>query len=170
MATMQVECPTCAAILELDAAHRDREVECGSCEAVFVAKPRRSESSKRVEAKRPRDGADQDEDDRDHRERRKPRKKSKKRQSQRDDERSERTHYGDAGLAVGFISLLLFWCPIGPPITLLGIIISAVGLRSAYPGTAIFGLIMNILMFIFSLLMLLVFRHAANQAGIMPQP
>ena len=76
MATITVNCPTCDCQLELDAAHRGQEVECGSCHQVFVAKPQRSDRDDR-ERRRDRD-RDDDEDDRPSRRRR--------RRSRRDDD------------------------------------------------------------------------------------
>lgn len=147
MATITVQCPTCDSELELDAAHRGQEVECGSCHQVFVAKPARADRDDRREVERPRKKSsaprrrprryeDDDDYDDDYYERRRR-------------EKETGTGLGDASLIIGVVAVFVFWCPvIGIPLTLVGLILGGMGLRSAHNGTAIAGLVLNILFMI----------------------
>ena len=75
MATVRVTCPTCSAELEIDEKHVGQEVECGSCQQVFVSAP--PEGKKKPYRMR---RSDHDEDDD-----RRPR-----RRSRRDDDDDDR--------------------------------------------------------------------------------
>lgn len=156
MATITVKCPTCDSELELDAAHRGQEVECGSCHQVFVAKPARADREER-------DGRS-DRSERDDRPRKRPPARRRSRRYEDDDdfdddyydrrrEKGGDTGLGDASLIVGVVAVFVFWCPpIGIPLTLVGLILGAMGLRSAHNGTAIAGLVLNILFMIGALI------------------
>ncbi len=148
MATISVRCPTCDCELELDAQYRGQEVECGSCHQVFVANPAKSrapekedppEERRRSSRKRSRRYADEDEDyDDDFYDRRRSRRGSE-----------DGSGLGDASLILGILAVFTFWCPfIGIPMTLVGLILGALGLRSSRNGTAIAGLVLNIIFFI----------------------
>lgn len=160
MATITVKCPTCDSELELDAAHRGQEVECGSCHQVFIAKPARSDRD--------------DRDDPPPRERkRKPARRRSRRYEDEDDdydddyyERRRResgndTGLGDASLIIGVVAVFVFWCPvIGVPLTLVGLILGTLGMRASRNGTAIAGVILNVLFMIGALLFVFAFGFA----------
>lgn len=164
MATITVTCPTCDCQLELDAAHRGQEVECGSCHQVFIATPARPDRKRSDRG--PRDDRDDDEYDRPPPPRR--RSSSRRRRYEDDDydddyydrrrrEETEGSGLGDASLILGVVAVFVFWCPIiGGPLTLVGLILGALGLRSSRNGTAIAGLILNILFLLASLLFMLI--------------
>lgn len=67
MPTIHVTCPACRSVLELDAEHAGREIECGSCLKVFVARPDDPPAASRSGRSRRRDD---DEEDRERRRRR----------------------------------------------------------------------------------------------------
>ncbi|QEL16506.1 DUF4190 domain-containing protein [Limnoglobus roseus] len=162
MATITVTCPTCDSRLELDAVHRGQEVECGSCHQVFIAKVARPERD---------DGDEEWDRDRDRDKDRGRRRSSSRRRSRRyededddfDDDYYERrrreagegTGLGDASLVLGVIGIFGLCCPvIGVPLTIVGVVLGAMGLRSNRNGTAIAGLILNILFLLGALVVL----------------
>ena len=130
MATITVTCPTCDSRLELDAAHRGQEVECGSCHEVFIAKPARPERDGRE------DEFDRDRDkDRDRDRRRRSSRRRSRRYEDDDDfdddyyerrrhEAGESSGLGDASLIIGVVAVFVFWCPIvGATLTIVGLIL-----------------------------------------------
>lgn len=68
-----VRCPACAARLELGDEHLGREVDCGACGAVFVARPDAPPPRDEADEPRPRRRRRYDEDDEDDRPRRRRR-------------------------------------------------------------------------------------------------
>lgn len=155
MATITVTCPTCACQLEIDAQYRNQEVECGSCNQIFVAKPARAEREERDEPRpskrreKPRSRRsnryEDDEDDfEEYEERRQRRRRTQ-----------EGTGLGDASLIMGILAIFVFWCPIiGGPLTVVGVVLGALGIKATNNGTAIAGLILNILFLIVTLVFL----------------
>jgi hypothetical protein len=156
MATITVECPTCRSELEIDAQYRNQEVECGSCNQVFIAKPRREETERRPSSRR------QDRDDWDEPQERRtpqrgdpPRSRRANRYEDEDDyedyerQRTRRqtkqgTGLGDASLILGIVAMFVFCCPpIGIPLTIIGLVLGVLGCFSTNNGTAIAGLILN---------------------------
>lgn len=156
MATITVRCPTCECELELDARYQGQEVECGSCQQVFVAKPQTDRRSSRESGRDPeprsersagsrgprrsRRYADEDDDyDDDFYDRRR----------RRD---NDGTGLGDASLIIGILSVFVFWCPlIGIPLTLVGLVLGCLGLRSNRNGTAIAGVVLTAMFLLGSL-------------------
>lgn len=148
MATISVRCPTCECELELDAQYRGQEVECGSCHQVFVAKP---QAERRPEREPERE---RERDDRPERKSSRNPRRSRRYADEDDDydddfyDRRRRrdndgTGLGDASMIIGIVSVFVFWCAIvGIPLTLVGLILGCLGLRSNRNGTAIAGVIL----------------------------
>jgi hypothetical protein len=148
MPTIRVTCPTCATALELDAQHDGQEVQCGSCNQIFVAK-KQSSGSSRSSASGSRARDDRDDDDDDDR----PRRRSRSRRDDDDDYDDEPrpkppgTSLATAAMVLGIISLPLSLCCglLGVPCSILAIIFGAIGLRSPARGQATTGIILGLL-------------------------
>ena len=54
------------------------------------------------------------------------------------------------------MAVFVFWCPIlGGPLTVVGIVLGALGLRAARNGTAIAGLVLNVIFLLGTLFFML---------------
>jgi predicted Zn finger-like uncharacterized protein len=168
MANIRVTCPACKSELEIDEAFGGKEVECGNCLEVFVARaPGAGDSGKSGPGKIPGAGAsgrskpadkpapkrrrdDDDDDDRDRRRRR--------RDDDDDDDdygppppRRSGSGPGDgaatAALVLGILSLVLVCCwPISGPTSLAAIVTGIIGLQSREKkGLAVAGLILGVI-------------------------
>ena len=158
MPTITVRCPTCDCELELDAQYSGQEVECGSCHQVFEAKSSRSKRPVRDEP---------EERDREERRpssrRRKPRRYADEDDDYDDDfydrrrrDRDDGTGLGDAALIIGILAGFVFWRPLlGVPLTRVGVLLACLWLRAGRNGTAIAGVVLNIVFMLGSLAFLL---------------
>ena len=172
-AMLRTTCPKCGSVLELTDDMVNQQIECGNCQAVFVAKPDGPPPSRRgADEDRPsRRGRPDDEDDRPSRRRRddddddRP---SRRRDRFEDDDdrprrRRRRPEGGGQGLAItslvlGILSLPLAFCCglFSIPISAIGAILGVVHLaqgKSEGKGMAIGGIALSaiglILMIIF---------------------
>lgn len=148
MATITVRCPTCECELELGAQYQGQEVECGSCHQVFVAKPQTDRRSDRESKREPEDQGERPSSSRGRRRSRRYADEDDDYDDDFYDRRRRRdndgTGLGDASLIIGILSVFVFWCPlIGIPLTLVGLVLGCLGLRSNRNGTAIAGVVLT---------------------------
>jgi predicted Zn finger-like uncharacterized protein len=151
----RITCPTCGAALQVEDDTIGQRVECGSCQAVFVAQASRPSARPAGDEDRPsrRRRTDRDEDDEDDRPARRRRPRRYEDDDDEDDYRPRRRRRagGDGnGLAVtslilGIASLPMAFCCglFSFPVSVLGIIFGVLGMKSSGRGMAITGLVLS---------------------------
>ena len=158
-------CPKCGAVLQLTDDMVNEQIECGNCQAVFVAKPDPPASRRGPDEERPsrRRMSDPDAEERPSRRRRRdedeeedvrPRRRSRDDEDEDDHERPRRRQPANAGQGLGIASLVLgilslplaFCCGLfSLPLSGVGLILGIIGITKSPTnrGLAITGTILS---------------------------
>jgi hypothetical protein len=145
----RITCPTCGATLDVTPDMIGETVECGGCQAQFVAQERRPLSRRADEDRPSRRRPEDDEDDRPSR--RRPRDEDEDEDDYRPRRRRRRpatqagTGMATTSLVLGILSLPLGFCCglFSLPVSILGLVFGGLGLKTEGRSMAITGMVLS---------------------------